>query len=78
MDDKKINDVLERTCITNVNKKFYNFEGCFVTNNFKNLWTEIENLTVHDTDIWVTSFPKSGKYYILSIIFYAKTYAFVN
>lgn len=37
------------------------FRGVIMPLCFKNYVKEIEEMEVRDTDVWVTSFPKSGK-----------------
>lgn len=39
--------------------KYYN--GCFLMDTYDNVLEDIKDLQVHDSDVWVTSFPKSGK-----------------
>lgn len=47
--------------------KYYN--GCFLMDAYDSVLKEIKHLEVYDSDVWVTSFPKSGKLSHIIIFF---------
>lgn len=42
--------------------KYANFDGYYFVETFEKYLEEIKNFEVYDSDIWVTSYPKSGKF----------------
>lgn len=68
MVDSEIDEIIKRTCIDKSHKKFYDYKGCFLSNDFKDFAQEFENFEVNDSDIFVTSFPKAGMFFSLFLL----------
>lgn len=46
------------------NNSAKHYKGCFLMNTYDSLLKQIKDLQVYDSDVFVTSFPKSGKLFL--------------
>lgn len=68
MDDTELCELLNHHLVNDKIKKYYDYNGTVVTNKFKDIAEDIANLEVKDSDIYVTSFPKSGMHIFFLLI----------
>lgn len=68
-----IQALIDRTCVGKGNGPYANYKGCFLAEIFKNFAEEIDNLKVNNSDIWVTTFPKSGTTWLQEMVYLIAT-----
>lgn len=59
--DNKCKEYLLENFTTELRTGYVKCKGHLLPNNFKNFGDEIESMKVRDDDIWVCTFPKTGK-----------------
>lgn len=52
--------LFEKTCVNELTGAYANYKNCFLPTRYEKFAKEIDEMEVYDTDIWVTSFPKTG------------------
>lgn len=60
MGSTNIDELFQRTTINHIMPSFVEEDGFLMGCNYKKIKDRIDNLEVKDSDIWVTSYPKSG------------------
>lgn len=58
--EEEIDNIIKTHLIGSFIKEYYYYKGTYLSNDCKNVAKDIENLEVNDSDVFVTSFPKSG------------------
>lgn len=56
-----LGELLNKMCINQLLTGFIRVDGVILRENYKQIADAIENIEVHDDDVWVCSFPKSGE-----------------
>lgn len=59
--DGEMGELLLRTFTNYFRPNYVKVDGCILPENYKQFADAIENFEVRDDDIWVCSYPKSGK-----------------
>lgn len=58
-----LNELQQRTCFDEIVPNYNEVEGFVLGCGYKKAKTSIDNFEVLDSDIWVCTYPKSGKFY---------------
>lgn len=61
MSTENIDDLVEKCLITENRRGYYNIRGHVMPISFQKTIKLIEDFEVRENDIWVVTFPKSGK-----------------
>lgn len=66
-DNLELDDILQRDFTTIFRPGYINVEGVTLPERFSELKQPIFDLEVSENDVWVCSFPKTGKRFIVEI-----------
>lgn len=59
--ESHVDELMKRTCFNEIVPNYNEINGYVVGCNYKKLKHLIDEFDVRDNDVWVTSYPKSGK-----------------
>jgi estrone sulfotransferase len=61
--DGELGDILSKKFTNAFRSGYVKIHECILPGNYKKFAQKIEELQVRDDDLWVVSFPKTGKFY---------------
>lgn len=57
----ELDKILQEKCTNTFRKGYVNIEGFTFPKRYEELKDQFDNLEVHEEDVWICSFPKTGK-----------------
>lgn len=61
VEDDELGKLLHKTFALPIRKRYIKVDGVVLPEHFKYFAERIENFNIRDDDVWVCSFPKTGK-----------------